>query len=801
MDENLIQDRGVAGTARQARPHSAARHESRETIVGGVARPEPHDSGARHVAGEARYIDDMAELPGTLHIYVAMSDRAHAEIKAMDLEKVRAAHGVACVLTASDIPGENDASPVFGDDPVFADRNVEYHGQSIFAVAAETLALARQAADRAEIVYEDCDAVITLDEALKAGSDLLPPHEMRLGDCEGALAKAPHKVSGRVRIGGQDHFYLEGQIAYALPGEDGDIVVHSSTQHPSEVQHNVAKVLGLSDHAVTIEVRRMGGGFGGKESQPALFAAIAALVAAKTGRPAKCRLDRDDDMVMTGKRHDFLIDYEVGFDGEGRIAGAAFDQAMRCGYSADLSGAIADRAMFHADNAYALNAARIRSRRMKTHTVSNTAFRGFGGPQGMVATERMIEKVAFALGKDPLDIRKANFYPAAGGALTPYHMEVTDSVIAEMVEELEKSSDYRTRREAVRAFNQASPVVKKGLALTPVKFGISFTTRHLNQAGALVHVYKDGSVMLNHGGTEMGQGLFVKVAQVVAEEFQIDLARVKITSTRTDKVPNTSATAASSGSDINGMAAQAAARTIKERLIAFAAEAYGVSREKIVFRPNRVQIGDEEMSFAELVEEAYLARISLSATGFYATPGITYDRETATGHPFLYFAYGAACSEVAIDTLTGENKVLRVDILHEVGRSLNPAVDMGQIEGGFIQGMGWLTTEELCWNGKGELTTHAPSTYKIPTANDRPDDMRIKIWEKGESQAETIYRSKAVGEPPLMLAISVFSALADAVSAASDYKVFPDLDAPATPERILFAVEDVRRQAAGKTAA
>ncbi|MCF1504663.1 xanthine dehydrogenase molybdopterin binding subunit [Afifella sp. H1R] len=801
MDENLIQDRGVAGTARQARPHAAARHESRERIAGGVARPEPHDSGARHVSGEARYIDDMAELPGTLHIYVAMSDRAHAEIKKLDLENVRAAHGVACVLTAADIPGENDASPVFGDDPVFADKIVEYHGQSIFAVAAETLALARAAADRAEIVYEDRDAVITLDEALEAGADLLPPHEMRLGDYDGVLAQAPHRVSGRVRIGGQDHFYLEGQIAYALPGEDGDIVVHSSTQHPSEVQHNVAKVLGLPDHAVTIEVRRMGGGFGGKESQPALFAAIAALVAAKTGRPAKLRLDRDDDMVMTGKRHDFLIDYEVGFDGEGRIAGAAFDQAMRCGYSADLSGAIADRAMFHADNAYALNAARIRSRRLKTHTVSNTAFRGFGGPQGMVATERMIEKIAFALGKDPLDIRKANFYPAGGGALTPYHMEVTDSVIAEMVEELEKSSDYRARRAAVRAFNATSPVVKKGLALTPVKFGISFTTRHLNQAGALVHVYKDGSVMLNHGGTEMGQGLFVKVAQVVAEEFQIDLARVKITSTRTDKVPNTSATAASSGSDINGMAAQAAARTIKERLIAFAAEAYGVSREKIVFRPNRVEIGDEEMSFAELVEEAYLARISLSATGFYATPGITYDRETATGHPFFYFAYGAACSEVAIDTLTGENKVLRVDILHEVGRSLNPAVDMGQIEGGFIQGMGWLTTEELCWNGKGELTTHAPSTYKIPTANDRPDDMRIKIWEKGESQAETIYRSKAVGEPPLMLAISVFSALADAVSAASDYKVFPDLDAPATPERILFAVDDVRRQAAGETAA
>ncbi|MBZ8135102.1 xanthine dehydrogenase molybdopterin binding subunit [Afifella sp. IM 167] len=796
MDENLIQDRGVAGTARLKHGEPAATKEKVETpIAGGVSAPLAHDSAAGHVSGEARYIDDLPELPGTLHLYVAMSARPHARILSLDLEKVRAAPGVACVLAAADIPGENDASPVYGDDPVFAEHVVEYRGQSLFAVAAETPALARAAADLAEIAYEELPPILSIEAALEAGADLLPPHEMRLGDAAAAIDAAPQRASGRIAIGGQDHFYLEGQIAYAQPGENGDITVFSSTQHPSEVQHNVAKVLGLPDHAVTVEVRRMGGGFGGKESQPALLAAIAALAVRKTGRPAKLRLDRDDDMVMTGKRHDFVIDWQVGFDEEGRIAGAAFDQAARCGYSADLSGAIADRAMFHADNAYALNNARVTSRRLKTHTVSNTAFRGFGGPQGMVATERMIDRIAFDLGRDPLDVRKANFYPAEGGALTPYHMEVTDSVIAEMVEELEASSEYRARRAAIRQFNAKSPILKKGIALTPVKFGISFTTTHLNQAGALVHVYKDGSVMLNHGGTEMGQGLFMKVAQVVAEEFQIDVEKVKITPTNTAKVPNTSATAASSGSDMNGMAAQAAARTIRERLVAFAANAWHVPAEQVVFGPNRVRIGNEEMSFADLVGEAYLARVSLSSTGFYATPGVHYDRETARGCPFFYFAYGAACSEVAIDTLTGENRATRIDILHEVGRSLNPAVDMGQIEGGFIQGMGWLTTEELVWDEKGELKTHAPSTYKIPTANDRPDDMRIAIWKKGENRAATIHRSKAVGEPPLMLAISVFSALADAVSAASDYRAFPDLDAPATPERILFAVEDVRRRA------
>lgn len=795
MDETRIQDRGEAGTVPPEALHEKP-PEPRAHLKGGVGQAIPHDSGPLHVSGAARYTDDDPELPGTLQVHIAMSGRAHARIAAMDLSAVRSHAGVAVVLAAADVPGRNDYSPVFGDDPIFAEGYVFYVGQPLFAVAARDLATARAAAALAIVDYENLPAANTIDEAIALadaeGEDLLPPHEMLLGDVAAAMAAAPRRVEGQVETGGQDHFYLEGQVAYALPQENGDIVVRSSTQHPSEVQHNVAKALGLADHAVTVDVRRMGGGFGGKESQPALMASVAALVAARTGRPAKCRLDRDDDMEMTGKRHEMRTVYAVGFDEAGRVLAADFAHAVRCGYSRDLSAAIADRAMFHADNAYWLPAARIHSRRLKTHTVSNTAFRGFGGPQGMVAIERAMDRIAFELGVDPLDVRRRNFYPAGGDAVTPYHMPVTDSIIGEIVDELEKTSDYRARRAAVRAFNADSPVLKKGIALTPVKFGISFTTSHLNQAGALVHVYKDGSVQLNHGGTEMGQGLFTKVAQVVAEEFQIDVERIRITGTSTGKVPNTSATAASSGTDLNGMAAQAAARTIRDRLVAYAVSRYAVSAGQVAFLPGRVRIGDKELRFEDLVGEAYLARVSLSATGFYATPGIHYDRESASGVPFYYFVYGAAVSEVAIDTLTGENRLLRADIIHDVGTSLNPAIDLGQVEGGFIQGMGWLTTEELWWDAKGRLRTHAPSTYKIPTANDRPDDLRIRLWDKGRNPAATIYRSKAVGEPPFMLALSVFSALSDAVLAAGDYRTFPALDAPATPERVLAAVNAVR---------
>jgi xanthine dehydrogenase large subunit len=753
-----------------------------------------HDSAEKHAAGEALYIDDLPEPTGLLHLYVGQSTRAHARITCLDLTAVRAAPGVVCVLTSADVPGRNDIGLVQNDEPLLPEGVVRFVGQPLFAVAAESLPKARAAAALAVVEYEDIPPLLTIDAALAANSLIEDSQTMRLGDAAAALASSPHSLCGTLVIGGQDHFYLEGQVALVVPGEDGDLHVWSSTQHPSETQHLIARCLGLSDHAVTVEVRRMGGGFGGKETQSVQYAALAALTVQKTGRPAKIRLDRDDDMVMTGKRHAFITDWQVGFDDDGVLRGAAFELASRCGHSADLSIAINDRAMFHSDNAYALKATRIVSHRARTNTVSDTAFRGFGGPQGMMGIERAMDAIALHLDKDALDVRLANLYGVAGDQ-TPYGQTVTDAVAFELMTELAESCAYRARRQAVADWNAANVSLKRGLALTPVKFGISFTANHLNQAGALVHVYTDGSIHLNHGGTEMGQGLNTKVAQVVAHEFQVPLGTVKISATRTDKVPNTSATAASSGSDLNGMAAQAAARAIKDRLVAFAAKEFGCEPGDVVFAMDGVTAGKTSLPFTELVRRAYFERISLSSTGYYRTPEIHYDRARHHGRPFYYFAYGAACSEVAIDTLTGENRVIRVDILHDVGRSLNPAVDLGQIEGGFIQGMGWLTTEELVFDAKGALKTHAPSTYKIPTAGDRPDAFNVAIWDRGENREATIHRSKAVGEPPLMLAISVFSALTDAVAAVADHRVMPNLDAPATPERILAAVEDVRRRA------
>jgi xanthine dehydrogenase large subunit len=784
--------------------HAPKRDVHKAAIDGGVRTPLEHDSTHKHVSGEAVYVDDMREPPGTLQVYIAMSERAHAIVERLDVSKVCTAPGVAAVLTAKDVPGVNDVSPFAGDDPMFADGLVEYCGQSLFAVAAETIAHARAAARLAIVEYEDRPALLTVDQAMEASSLLEPPYTMQRGDARAAIATAPHMLEGRLYIGGQEHFYLEGQVAFAVPGEGQDMTIYCSSQHPSEVQHKVAHVLGVPSHAVTVEMRRMGGGFGGKESQANLPAAAAALAARLTGRPAKCCYDRDDDMIITGKRHDFRIDYRVGFDGTGLILGIEYDQVVRCGMSVDLSIAVADRAMFHADNAYYLPTARITSYRCKTHTQSNTAFRGFGGPQGMVAMERVIDEIAHKLAMDPLDVRRINFYdpmgakPAIPRNITPYFQTIEDCVIQEIVDELQASADYRGRRQEIRAWNEGSPILKRGIALTPVKFGISFTNTLMNQAGALVHVYYDGSIALNHGGTEMGQGLNTKVAQVVAEEFQVDIDRIKITATSTGKVPNTSPTAASSGSDLNGMAARNACQAIKARLIAFLAEFHQAEKSDVVFLPNRIRIKEREISFDEAVAEAYKGRIHLSAAGFYATPKIHWDRASARGRPFFYFAYGAAVSEVAIDTLTGENRLLRTDILHDAGQSLNPAIDLGQVEGGFVQGAGWLTMEELVWDEKGRLTTHAPSTYKIPACSDRPIDLRIKLWDKGRNVEETIYHSKAVGEPPLMLAISVLMALSDAVASVGDYKAYPALDAPATPERILMAVERIKRRIAAR---
>ncbi len=769
---------------------------SKAAIEGGIGAARRHDSGPKHVGGDAVYIDDIPEPPGLLHVSIAYARKAHAAITAMDLTKVRSAPGVVAVIAAADVPGRNDVSPVACDDPMFAEDLVEYWGQSLFAVAAETREQAWRAAQLAEIGYDDKPAILSIDDAMEAGSYLEKPYTMARGDAAAAIDAAPRRVAGRIYIGGQEHFYLEGQAALAVPGEDEDITVYSSTQHPSEIQHKVSTVLGIDNHAVTVEVRRMGGGFGGKESQGNLPACAAALVARLTRRPAKVVYDRDDDMMITGKRHDFRIDYRAGFDEAGRILGVEFDQALRCGMSWDLSEPIGDRAMFHADNCYYLPDIRITSYRCKTHTQSNTAFRGFGGPQGMVGIERVIDHIAHELGKDPLDIRRINFYDRKGSdtgrRVTPYGMPVEDCIIQDIVDELTETSAYHRRREEISAWNETSPILKRGIALTPVKFGISFTKTFLNQAGALVNVYTDGSILLNHGGTEMGQGLFTKVAQVVAEEFQADISRVKITATTTGKVPNTSATAASAGSDLNGMAAQHAARTIKRRLAEFLAERHQTTPETVEFLPGRIRVAETELSFESAIQQAYMARVPLSATGFYATPKISWDKAEGKGRPFFYFAYGAAVAEAAIDTLTGENRLLRVDILHDVGKSLNPAIDLGQIEGGFVQGAGWLTTEELVWDAAGRLMTHAPSTYKIPACSDRPPDMRIQLFERGENAEETIYRSKAVGEPPLMLGISAFLALSDAVANAGGGGAYPALDTPATPERVLFAIERLR---------
>ncbi len=781
-------------------------------IAGGVRTARAHDSALKHVSGTALYTDDIPEPPGTLQVLLALSTRAHARIVSLDLTAVRASAGVVAVLTADDIPGRNDVSPVAGDDPLFAaparpdggaaaPATVHYFGQSLFAVAAESIGEARTAAARAEIGYEDLPAILTIEQALAAQSLLEPPSTLARGDAAAAIAGAPHTVEGRIETGGQEHFYLEGQAALAVPGEDEDMTVHCSSQHPSEIQHTVSGVLGVPGHSVTVEVRRMGGGFGGKESQGNLPAAAAALAARLTGRPAKCVYDRDDDMLVTGKRHDFRIDYRAGFDDSGRILGVEFDQALRCGMSWDLSGPIADRAMFHADNCYHLPNVRIASWRCRTNTQSNTAFRGFGGPQGMVGIERVLDHIAAALGRDPAAVRAANFYAGRdsgsdAGRTTPYGMVVEDCIIADIWSELAALSDYAGRRAEIRRWNRDSPILKRGIAMTPVKFGISFTNTMLNQAGALVHVYNDGSIHLNHGGTEMGQGLFTKVAQVAASEFQVDLDRVKITATTTAKVPNTSATAASAGSDLNGMATRDAVGKIRRRLAAFLAERYQARPADVRFAAGRVHIGAESLSFDEAVAMAYAARVPLSATGFYATPKIGWDKATGRGRPFYYFSYGAAVAEAAIDTLTGENRLLRVDIVHDVGKSLNPAIDLGQIEGGFVQGAGWLTTEELVWDAGGRLTTHAPSTYKIPACSDRAPVMNIRLFDSGGNVEETIYRSKAVGEPPLMLGISALMALSDAIASVGDYRVYPSLDAPATPERVLFAVERVRRAAA-----
>lgn len=787
-----------------------------------VSKPLPHDAARLHVTGTARYVDDVPMPRDTLHLAFGLSTIARGSIASINLDKVRAARGVVDVLTATDLPFANDVSPSAHDEPLLSDGAIHYAGQPVFLVVADTHLNARAAARLGDITYDEATPILTIEDALAANARFEDgPRVYTKGDVDKALASAPNRLQGRLEMGGQEHFYLEGQAALALPQEGGDMVVHSSTQHPTEIQHKVAEALGVPMHAVRVEIRRMGGGFGGKESQGNALAVSCALVAARTGRPCKMLYDRDDDMTITGKRHDFRIEYDVGFDETGRVTGLDFTHFTRCGWAQDLSLPVADRAMLHADNAYLLPAARITSHRLKTNMQSATAFRGFGGPQGMFGIERVMDHVAHALGKDPAEVRRVNYYGACanladttGGSIsgqtkpgrgarfggtyspvrvsdntTPYGMEVTDFILHEMTNTLLNDADYEARKAAVAKWNAASPTLKKGIAFSPVKFGISFTLTHLNQAGALVHVYQDGSIHLNHGGTEMGQGLFQKVAQVAASRFGVDVSAVKITATDTGKVPNTSATAASSGSDLNGMAVQNACDTIRDRMAACLAQLNGCDASDVAFEAGQVVVAGATMSFADAAKLTYENRVSLSATGFYKTPDVAWDRIAGQGRPFFYFAYGAALSEVVIDTNTGENRLLRVDILHDAGASLNPALDIGQIEGGFVQGAGWLTTEELVWDEAGRLRTHAPSTYKIPACSDRPEVFNVALWD-GKNRAETIYRSKAVGEPPFMLGISAHLALAHAV--ASCGPAYPDLQAPATAEEVLAAINRAR---------
>lgn len=762
----------------------------------------PHESAHLHVTGQATYIDDLPELQNTLHLAVGFSQCAKGQITQFDLTQVREAEGVHAVFTAQDISVKNNWGPIISDDPIFADGQVEFYGQALFVVAAQTYQQARQAVRLAQIEYAPEIPILSIQDAIEQESWVLPPLDFTYGEIDQAFIHAAHQLSGAIELGGQEHFYLESQISYAIPQEDHVLKIYCSTQHPTEMQILVCHALGLSMHQVSIESRRMGGGFGGKESQSAQWACIAALAAQKTGLPCKLRLDRDDDMVATGKRHGFAYEWSAAFDDQGILQGLKVQLASNCGFSADLSGPVNERAICHIGNAYYLNAVQIRNLRCKTNTVSNTAYRGFGGPQGMFIIENIMDDIGYYLKCDPVIIRQRNLFaaqPGEGRDHTHYGAEVRDNVAPQLIAELVKISDYVKRKQAIQIFNQNNEIIKRGLALTPLMFGISFNAVHFNQAGALVYVYMDGTVSITHGGTEMGQGLYTKVRQIAAQELGLPIESIRLIATDTSRVPNTSATAASSGTDLNGKAVQNACIKIRERLAKLAAEISQSEASDIHFEDSWVTCANgQSWSFNDLVSRAYMARVQLWDSGFYRTPEIHYDQVNHLGRPFFYYAYGASVSEVAIDTLTGEMKVLRTDILHDVGRSINPAIDIGQIEGGFIQGMGWLTTEELYWEPKGphvgRLFTHAPSTYKIPTSADIPHIFNVNLFEN-ENQADTIYRSKAVGEPPFMLSLSVFSAIREAVRAAIPNHAALALNAPATAEEILRAIAIGRGQA------
>jgi len=759
-----------------------------------INEKRPHESGIKHVSGRAFYTDDLPESPDTLFGAIGWSKKACAIIKKMNLEKVIKSEGVTAVVTSSDITGRNDVGPVYDGDPIFP-KKAEYYGQPLFAVAAKTTEQARKAVLKAKITYKTLKPVTTIKEALKKKSYVLKEKIIKKGDATKAIENSVNRLNGSFTTGSQEHFALEGQTAFVIPQEDNDYKVFSSTQHPSETQQVIAKMLNQKSNTITVETRRIGGGFGGKETQSFIFAAICTLLAKKTKHPVKLRMDRDDDIIITGKRHDFYSEYKVGFDELGVIKGLKIKLASRCGISPDLSEAINERALLHIDNAYFLENLLVENYLCKTNTASNTAFRGFGGNQGMMAIENIMDHIANSLKKDPAEIRRRNFYQKKKKNITHYNMKIEDNVMHEIYDQLIKSSNYKSRKLSIKELNEKNTYIKKGIAITPVKFGISFTTWHLNQAGALVHIYSnDGSVHVNTGAIEMGQGTHTKIAQLVANELGLNFRRVKVSATRTDKVPNTSASAASSTTDLNGAAALNAISKIKMNLSAYIKRKYKIKNGEGIYENGIIKFKGKSFKFNSLIKEAYLNRVSLSSSGFYTTPKIRFDKKNFKGRPFLYFCYGAAVSEVMIDVLTGENKIIRTDILHDAGKAINPAIEIGQIEGGFVQGAGWLTMEEVKWKSNGQITTHSPSTYKIPAASDMPKKFNVEMFKKGKNVEQVINKSKTTGEPPLMLAMSVFYAIKNAIASVGNYAFYPNLDAPATPEKILMSIDKLKRK-------
>ena len=758
-----------------------------------INETRPHDSAFKHVSGFAEYTDDIKEPENTLYGAIGWSKKAHAIIKKIDLTKVKSSKGVVSVVTYIDIPGRNDVGPVFDGDPIFANKKIEFYGQPLFAVAANTTELARKAVLKAKIIYKELKPIVTIQESLNKKKLLFKVRKIKRGNATKILSKSKNKLKGNFTTGSQEHFYLEGQAAFVIPKEDNDLVVYSSTQHPSETQQIIAKMLNQKSNSITVVVRRIGGGFGGKETN-FMTSSICSLLAYRTKCPIKLRLDRDDDIIITGKRHEFYSDYEVGFNDDGEIKALKLKLASNCGMSPDLSYAINERALLHVDNAYFISNLEVDNYLCKTNISTSTAFRGFGGNQGMMAIENIIDNISRYLNKDPCEIRKINFYKKNKKNITHYGMKIEDNVINEIFNKLIKKSNYKKRCLEIKKYNSKNKYKKKGIAITPVKFGISFTTIHLNQAGALVHIYTDGSVHLNHGGIEMGQGTHTKIAQLVSKSFGIPYEKVQISSTNTSKVPNTSASAASSTTDLNGAAALDAVKKIKLNLEKFIRSKYKImSKNEPLYKNESIILGNKSFKFKNIIQEAYLNRISLSSTGFYSTPKINFDKKKFHGRPFLYFCYGASVTEVTIDTLTGENIVDRVDILHDAGNAINPALELGQIEGGFVQGQGWLTIEEIKWRSNGQITTFSPSTYKIPAVSDVPKKFNVDIFKEGKNKENVVNKSKTTGEPPLMLAMSVFFAIKDAIASTSNYKKIPVIDSPATPEKILMSINRLKK--------